>query len=231
MTDYPPLPKYPVSSGAEQTPWHDSRGIPPPSKTRAGWALGLSIFPGVITILIGVGLAISVLVDTARDRRDHGKRMAIAALCVAGAWVVAFAAFGIYVATAGVDRSTDGEVLEAGRVGARDLTVGDCLPHPPRDGEQFFVEVVPCGDPHRGEVFAVFDLRSYTKPGEQSAEVDNGCLEGYNGYFGETAPTDPTFEVYVMQPPDQRSFAADPVVACMGFVAEPITSSLRKSAG
>jgi hypothetical protein len=228
VTDYPPLPKFPVSSGPEPTPWHDPRGVPPPSKTRAGWALGLTILPGVITILIGVILAIFVLVDTARERRDHGKRMAIAALCVAGAWVVAFAALGIYFATAGVDRSTDGEVLEAGRVGAGDLTVGDCLPEPPRDGKQFFVEVVPCGDPHRGEVFAVFDLPTYSPPDEQNSEVDDGCLEGYRGYFGETAPTDSTFEIYVMQPPDPRSFAGDPAVACIGFVATSVTGSLRK---
>lgn len=173
-----------------------------------------------------MGLAVTVLVDTAREGRDHGKKMAIGALCAAGFWVIAGTALGIYFLTAGVDRGSDGEVLESGRVGARDLSVGDCLPEPPRDGNQFFIDVVPCGEPHRGEVFAVFDLRSFIAPGEPSKEIDDECLAGFTDYFG-TAPADPTLEIYVMQPPDQSSFNDDPAVSCMAFVDESVTGSLK----
>lgn len=193
-------------------------------------ALGLCLFPGVITIIIGVALAIFVLIDTAREGRDHGKAMAIGALCAAGAWVVAFSAIGIYFLTAGVERDPEGDLLESGRVSTDDLTVGDCLPDPPRDGNQFFVDVVPCAEPHRGEVFAVFEVRRYSSPDEESSEIDAGCIEGYKANVG-AAPMDPIFEVFVLQPPDRRSFDKKPVVSCLGYVAEPVTGRLKDKVG
>jgi hypothetical protein len=79
----------------------------------------------------------------------------------------------------------DGEVVEAGDVGAFRLQVGDCL-DAAIEGQVNSLPVVPCGDEHTGEVFHLFDLPDGDFPGDDiiSAAAADGCIAAFEGYVG-----------------------------------------------
>lgn len=216
-----PYPKFPAQSDPQ-------RHLPPPSKTMAGWSLGLAIFPSVITWLIAVALACSVISDS-KDGRDNGKGMAVAALAIVGGWVaVAIAVVAVVFAT-GADRDESGRVTDGGRVGMTGLKVGDCVPEPSSAGQTFSVEVVPCTDPHRGEVFAVYDLDGeYTTQDEVNQTSDAGCLDRFKGYVG-IHPRNSSLALQVYNPSSKASFDEDATVICFAFTDDPISTSLQGS--
>jgi len=85
------------------------------------------------------------------------------------------------------DESTrdDGEVVEAGEVGAFRLQIGDCFDSD-AEGEVESLPVVPCSDEHTGEVFHLFDLPDGEFPGTAavSESAQDGCLAAFEGYVG-----------------------------------------------
>jgi len=217
-----PYPSYPAQADR-------NRHLPPPSKTLAGWSLGLAIFPSVITWIIAVAFACSVISDS-KDGRDHGKGMAVAALVIVGAWVTIAVAIVAVVFATGADRDEGGRVTDGGRSTIVDLQAGDCLPAPDEnDQEQLTVEVVPCGNPHDAEVFANFDL-----DGEwtNAAEVDRisgaGCVERFRDYVG-TAQRRSTLELLYFRPVTELSFNTDSAVVCLLIAPEPVTATLKGS--
>lgn len=86
-----------------------------------------------------------------------------------------------------VDETTreDGEVVEAGDVGAFRLQVGDCF-DAEAEGEVQSLPVVPCNEEHTGEVFHLFDLPDGEFPGTDSlaSSATDGCLGAFEGYVG-----------------------------------------------
>ena len=166
---HPPYEPYPVSSHPSYpAPSDRDRRLPPPSKTQAGWALGLAIIPSVITWIVSVVFACSVI-SRSRDGRDHGKGMAVAALVIVGVWVaIAITVIAVLVATK-AERDERGRVTDGGRSTIVGLHVGDCLPSPEaNDEEQLAVQIVPCGEPHDAEVYANFDSTASGRPSLRS---------------------------------------------------------------
>lgn len=217
-----PYPKFPAQSDP-------NRHLPPPSRTMAGWSLGLAIFPSVITWLIAVALACSVISDS-RDGRDNGRGMAVAALAIVGGWVaVAIAVVALVFAT-GAERDEDGRVTDGGRVGMTGLEVGDCVPSPGAAGERFSVDLVPCTDPHRGEVFAIYELSGeWTTQKEVNDLSDAGCLDRFADYIG-IPPRKSSLALQVFNPSSEASFDDDATVICFAFTDDPISTSLKGSA-
>ncbi len=82
----PAFPSYPTGGPQSYDP---RRSMPPPSKTKAGWALGLAIAPAPLAWLISLILSIQVISDS-KHRPGNGKGMAIAALIIIPVWVVLF---------------------------------------------------------------------------------------------------------------------------------------------
>ena len=221
---HPPYEPYPTSSAYPSYPAHDPRSTPPVSKTQAGWALGLSLIPILITLVIAVVLAIGVLRDC-RDGRDHGKKMAIGALCVVAGWIVLISGIVVAVYLSGAERDSSGDVTESGSVAVTALGIGDCLPEMPDVGEQLRVDVVPCSDPHRGEVYAEFDLKAFTTQDEVDRTVERTCTRRFTGFMGLTYPESQADVVY-FRPLSSRAFGEDAGATCLVFVDEEVTGSL-----
>lgn len=170
----------------------------PASKTMAGWSLGLALALcfAPISNLISIGLAIAVLVSGARDGRDHGKGLAIAALIVDGIVLVGFLGL-VAVGVAGglsqdAERDPAGRVTERQEVSAMKIRKGDCVDDPQllaaRDEsvEANTIEAVPCGQAHDLEAYHVFNLPTKEYPGDKRAFqlAAQGCLAEFQAFVG-----------------------------------------------
>jgi hypothetical protein len=170
------------------------------------------------------------VISRSKDGRDHGKRMAIAALAIVGVWVaIAITVIAVVVAT-GADRDEGGHVTDGGRAAIVGLHVGDCLPAPhPSEEEQLTVQVVPCGEPHDAEVFASFDLDGEWTTAEEVDRISEaGCFERFSDYVG-ISPRKSSLDVLYFRPISESSFNADSVVVCILIAPEPLTASLAGS--
>jgi hypothetical protein len=174
--------------------WPRTTYQPEPSKQLAGWALALSLVPCLGGPQIAaVALAVIVLVRSS-DGRAHGRGMAIAALCVVGAWVLALCA---WVAIEIVnDNGRDG-----GReVGFGDLREGDCF-NMPSGHRVRSVDAVPCHESHDAEVYRTFRLSAGDYPGDDAvlARAEQGCTRKFDEFVG-TPYGDSVLDVFYLYP-------------------------------
>jgi hypothetical protein len=94
------------------------------------------------------------------------------------------AAIGISTAA---QRNADGQITEAGAVGAFEIRVGDCF-----DDEAFAsteiseIPGVPCSEPHDNEVYAAFDMAGEW-PGDTRVEelAHEGCYARFAAAIGK----------------------------------------------
>lgn len=131
----------------------------------------------------------------------------------------------------GAERDESGEVVEEGDVGALALQVGDCIDSS-ETGEVDAVPVVPCTQPHEGEVFALFDLLPGDFPGD--SEVTDLAAAGCTGErFSDYVGTDyevSRFEVSFLQPTEQTWDAVDDrEIVCLAVSAtgDPLLGSVE----
>jgi hypothetical protein len=133
-----------------------------------------------------------VLVRSKPDR-NHGKGLAIAALIVAGAWLVV----GISAVVLGMlgDLTGDAERDESGAVSEKSdqsvlrIRAGDCFNTPAlgEDGTDVAtVTAVPCAEPHDFEAYKVFDLTGEEYPGDDRSNqlAAEGCLAAFHDFVG-----------------------------------------------
>ena len=207
--------------------------VRPPNDRSEGTAVGAlvcALIPSVITNLVGIGLAISVL-NKPYGGRFNGRGKAIAALVIAPIWIVVTIALIVIADEVEADRDpTDGAVIEEGQLAPVDLQVGDCLKEPvPFDVATTSVDVVPCSSPHRGEVFHVFELPEGPWPGVD--EVDRfstgGCTAAFETFIGITIDLS-TLDGASFQPVEE-SWALDRHVQCLVTTAEPRQGTLEGS--
>lgn len=180
---------------------------PPASKTMAGWALGLSFFPCLITTVIAAVFAIIVLAR-GKDGRNHGKGMAIAALCMVGVWIVATIGLVAVAVTTDADRDSSGAIEEEGRLSADAIRVGDCFNLPDSE-EVFSVKGIPCSDSHQAEVYAVIKLADGEFPGNKRVTdlANQGCAKRFQAFVGKRYG-DSELEIFLLTP-TKRSWDLD----------------------
>lgn len=187
----PPGPQSRYDQGPRRTPWHQR----PASKEMAGWALGLSFVPCLITMVIAAVFAIIVL-NRDNGGRNYGRGFAIAALCVVGLWVVV----GIGAVAVGI--ATDaGPENERATLAPTELRVGHCFDLGP-DGEVTSVAVVPCDEPHQTEVFSEFELPNEKEfPGYEAviADAEAGCARRFPEFVGIPVK-DSELEIHIIYP-------------------------------
>jgi hypothetical protein len=228
---HPPQPyftPYPKPSGYPTYPTRPDHTGPPPSKTLAGWSLGLAFIPSIVTWIISIVFA-CIVFSRSKDGRDHGKGMATAAFVIVGIWVLVAVVVIIALVATGAERDESGRVTDGGRASVLDLRVGDCLPDPGDTRELRTVDLIECSEPHRAEVYALFDLEGeYTTQDEVVNLAEAGCIDRFKAYVGVAAGRS-ALSIYYVLPLDETTFREDPGVSCIALAAEDLTSSLKGS--
>jgi len=203
---------------------------PPPGRNGlavAALVLGiLPVFGGLLGLIFG-------LVARSQTRRSgqQGSTMATVGACLGAAWLVLFVGIGVFAALSEPERDATGAVVAEGEESAFDLAVGDCLRTIDIDAEVMSVPLVPCAEPHDGEVYDSFELPDGEYPGEEavSAAAETGCIDRFQDFVG-TPYEDSVLEVFFYNP-TRRSWALadDREVLCV-ILSDATTGSARDTA-
>ncbi len=190
---------------------------------------GFAIAAFVLSIIGGVLLSVVFgFVALSRIKRSGqgGRGLAIAALVISAVWVVVLAVLVAIAVAAGPARDTGGAVTKPTSLDVGDLKTGDCLVAIPADTSDVSdVDVTPCTNAHRAEVFATFDLPSGDYPGLTQARqlADDGC--------SERTPTISTtaggkLDLYYVYPQKASWSLGDRSVTCFVATSTPVTSKI-----
>jgi hypothetical protein len=216
-----------------------------PSRTMAGWALGLAIVPCCfgLTTVVGIVLGIRVLVKS-RDGVDHGKGLAIAAVVIGPIWLVLIgigALAGVFDGfVSDAQRDETGAVTERSQQSSLKLRNGDCFDDKVLAGldvdggseNSTTVTAVPCTQAHQFEVFHQFDLLDESYPGDSRVGqlAIDGCAKQFRAFVG-VAYSRSRLEMYSLAPESKAWHSLDQrTVSCVvGQPGEVSTGSLRGS--
>jgi hypothetical protein len=109
-----------------------------------------------------------------------------------GIWVAVAIGFAIYNTVTRADRDDSGAVVDAGRIDAFQMSVGDCFNDSTEMASDSEFEVssvagVPCSEPHDNEVYAIFDVSvdSYPEGDGMSELAFNSCLKRSEPFVGK----------------------------------------------
>ena len=117
------------------------------------------------------------------------------------------ATVGLSACSSGDEATRDeaGAVASEGSVDAFSVKLGDCLNEPIPAGtalqEVEEVAAAPCGQPHDGEVYAVFDLPDGDFPGDDAVGKagEERCVADFEGFIGMPYD-DSALEFFTYQP-------------------------------
>jgi hypothetical protein len=205
----------PVPLAYHYQPYADTTAYRPPATRKvAGWALGLSFVPCFCVPQLAAVVLATIALVRSRDGRDHGKGLAIAALCVVGAWILGSMAWVAYLT---VDEIRNGDDRDDGA--ERDISVlalqaGDCFDMP-ENGEVKSVTVLSCDDLHDAEVYWTFDFAEGDYPGDQQLTADtvDRCGSRFDEFVG-TAYEDSQLDVAYFFPTADLWRQGDRGVSC-----------------
>ncbi|WOF24683.1 septum formation family protein [Microbacterium betulae] len=127
------------------------------------------------------------------------------------------------------------EVTEGGTVDVFEVSVGDCIGSP-AEGEVVDVEVVPCDEPHDGEVYYEFALDDGEWPGDTavSTAAEEGCTasDAFEAYIGTPYDSSEVWVQFFLPTEDTwtDSTLNDRLISCIAYVPdEQQTGSLKDS--
>ena len=221
-----------VWSQPEPRAWN-APGTPPPppsySTGRDGFsvaALVLGILPAMGGVL-GIVFGIVGLRRTSRSGRP-GRGMAIGGIVLGSLWLVGIIVAVVVSEAAGPDRDAAGAVVSDGDVSAFDLRLGDCAAEL-SVGDARTLRLVPCTQPHEGEVYAVFSLPGDDYPGETDTDrlAKGGCDRRLTDQFGASA----SYDYHYLLPTAESWATGDREVTCVARNPDgrQLTGPLRPS--
>jgi hypothetical protein len=230
MSDQPGVPMPPPPP---HSPFQPYPGGPPewaaPTRTMAGWALGLSCIPCALSLV--VSLVLSIIVLTGRGRHA-GRKLAIGALAMIGLWVVVLVVIVVIALATGAERNGAGDVVNRGEIDVSDVVPGDCL-QLPDDEAVYSVEAVPCTAAHEAETYADFRLEGDKYPGERRVWriAQAGCQQRFERFVG--TPVDSSrLEIFIFYPQESSwQLHHDRTVTCLLTLPDdrPVKGTLRDS--
>lgn len=227
VSAYPPPPSDPWAARFGPDQYHyQARGV---DKSQATWALLLSLVPCCIGQLISLVLAIITL--TKNDARvDYGKGRAVAALIISGVWTIVLVSIGVVQGINDeINREDDpfaGSPVvaptpsEPGSTLVNQLEVGDCLRDRATMGRIVELVVVPCRQPHHGEVYADFELLPVEFPGEKQVVrlARRGCLQQQPDL---SLTESRGLDVFYIYPQNSFDYALEKSVTCVAESRAP----------
>lgn len=184
--------------------------------------------------IAGIGLAIAVLIRSRRGR-NHGARKAIIGITigVSGLAFITALVGGVwwFMTGANIERDSIGAVTSNGTALVADLQVGDCYNEPGPDsvkGAIGIVDVVPCAQEHRWEIYQLAPIPGTSWPGY--SEVEDRTYESCRAAFDRlTADSDDALSLstYGFAPTQDEWNAGDHYATCVAGNVFPSTGSIR----
>jgi Domain of unknown function (DUF4190)/Septum formation len=165
----------------------------PAASTTSGWAIA-SLVLGILGGVVWGTICGVVALGKIRDTGQKGRGMAIAGIILSGLWVVVVV---VVVAVAALHgrftnlsqpTSTPDGRAGSGVIDVHDLAVGDCFGWP--HGSVSSVALIPCGQAHDAQVFAVWALSGSSYPGYNKAvQIETqGCLARRESLTAASSP-------------------------------------------
>jgi hypothetical protein len=130
-------------------------------------------------------------------------------------------------------RDDSGAIAGAGKVGATELSVGDCLDWPPDDQVEFeSVRAIPCTEEHDAEVVAVVfhpAEAGSAYPGDDSVFgwAEEPCASGFLAYIGLTYEEEPSLGMSAFTPTETGWSQDDRTIFCVVYNLDD--SKLKRS--
>jgi hypothetical protein len=183
----------------------------PPAQGTEGMAVAALVL-GIIPVfagLLGIGLGIGALARIKRSGRG-GRGLAIAGIVLGAFWLVVIAGAAVFAFTVGVNevhRDASGALTGRGPVSLKDVRVGDCAATLPTGSHIGTIDVVPCTDPHLGEVYVTYDFDAGPFPGDTEIKrfTAGRCQAALPQYVGAT-PGETGYRIVTVKP-TARSWA------------------------
>jgi hypothetical protein len=107
-----------------------------------------------------------------------------------------------------------------GQVSVNDIRLRDCVNGLAEGRNIENLPVVPCTEPHDGEVFAEFPISGSAFPGDAAVttQAEEGCVERLRNYAPEAAE-DPNTQLYYLHPTAASWLTGDRDVLCVALSA------------
>ncbi|MDQ1288477.1 MAG: hypothetical protein QG622_2042 [Actinomycetota bacterium] len=204
-------------------------GPGPSSPGVCGYAIASLVFGILGGMLFSCVFGVMALRRT-KSGGERGRGMAIAGLALSGVWVVVWTVVCVLAIVGEATRDSDGAVAQAGTVSSEALAIGDCLSELTESDDVTDVPAVPCGQPHKGEVFAVIPLSGSTWPGEQQLlrTAEDKCDRALYTY-SQSGVADPSIEIFFFYPTqDSWTQRDDRSLVCVATPAQgTLTGSIK----
>lgn len=127
-------------------------------------------------------------------------------------------------------RDESGQVTSSADAGAMNVRLGDCISDVALlDGTVETVPVVPCDQPHQGEVFAEQELTESSLPDDVPARADDFCMGEVVGFLGGEPTGDyANLGIMYLYPTAQSWMLGDRKIQCIIADEEgKLTGSLK----
>jgi len=205
----------------------------PPKSGTNGFAIASFVLGLIGGALLSVIFGIIALVKL-RERPQRGKGLAIAGLCLSGAWVVGIVAALVVNAQTASQRSViTGQITKNGHLDVQSLQAGDCFQNP--SGASLAesvtqVTAVSCTTPHDAQVIALLPVSGSAYPGEPAfrAQAVPGCKAAVRNNL-DPSKVNSTTALHFLYPAEQSWTDGKHAITC--FVVDTsadLTSSLMK---
>jgi nitrite reductase/ring-hydroxylating ferredoxin subunit len=198
---------------------------------------GFAIASFVLGLLGGVLLSVIfgvVALNKLRYRRQRGKGLAIAGLCLSGVWVAGIAAVLVVNSLTASHRSTTtGQITKKGHLDVFSLRTGDCFQNP--SGSQSNpgltqVTAVPCTSSHDAQVIAQLPVQGSTYPGRVTfrEQAMRGCKASIRADVDRSKLTS-TMKLLWLYPLPEAWAHGERTISCLVVdSSQDLTSSLLK---
>lgn len=234
----PPPPGYappPGQPGQPGPPGYGQPGFgPPPYPPQQQGTNGLAIAALVLAFVFApVGLILGlVALSQIKKSGQGGRGLALAAAIVGGIFTVIIAIAIIAAIASSPSRDASGRVTDGGTVDSTAVRSGDCVTGL-REGTVTGVQVVPCGQPHQGEAYSVFDLSFSSWPGLSAVEsaAQDRCSSDFEPFVGK-ALSDSELTLFYLYPKDRARYEGrnDHEVVCLASIdTGTLTGTVRGS--
>lgn len=178
-----------------------------------GFAIAALIFGIIGGILLSVIFGIVALVKI-RKTGQSGKGLAIAGLALSGVWLLVI---GTAIVLVGKD----------GKVSVDRLHTGDCIKTLSESDAVYRMPVVPCTQPHQGEVYGEFDLTRGDYPGDTAIETEafTQCETLLERYAPQAV--DSAGDLFYLYPRSIDWRRGDRTVTCIAYSDPAVAGSLK----